>query len=98
MSQSRKQYVFRPNQQNPLQRQAWQTLQATPPAERRTFVAQAIVSYHNDQAAESRLRKLLREELEGLSTPATENGQTSQAERQRVSQTAIDFLRTLQNQ
>lgn len=43
MSQRRQQYVFRPNHQNPLQRQAWQILQKTPAAERRTLVAQAIV-------------------------------------------------------
>ena len=97
MSQRRQQYVFRANHQNPLQRQAWQILQKTPAAERRTLVAQAIVNFHNDQAAEARLRKLLREELARLSIQI-ERERPSAAEHKRISQTTIDFLKSLQSQ
>ena len=97
MSQRRQQYVFRPNQQNPLQRQAWQILQETPAAERRTLVAQAIVNFRNDQAAEARIRKLLREELAELSIQV-ERERPPAAEHKQISQTTIDFLKSLQNQ
>ena len=95
MSQRRQQYVFRANHQNPLQRQAWQILQKTPAAERRTLVAQAIVNFHNDQAAEARLRKLLREELARVSIKA-ENTDRPVTAHKPVPQRTIDFLASLQ--
>ncbi len=55
--------MFRPNLQNEDHRQAWALLQAVPEGQKSAFLVKAILDSARQDALESTLRRILREEL-----------------------------------
>ena len=63
--------MFRPNLQNEDHRQAWALLQAVPEGQKSAFLVKAILNSARQDALESTLRRILREELQAVpSQPA----------------------------
>ena len=60
---SRPLFMFRPNLQNEDHRQAWALLQAVPEGQKSAFLVKAILDSTRQDALESTLRRILREEL-----------------------------------
>ena len=51
------QYVFRPNLNDPQQRQAWAILEQIPSGQRKAFLVQAILATEQDDRLEKIIRK-----------------------------------------
>ena len=58
--------MFRPNLQNEDHRQAWVLLQAVPEGQKSAFLVKAILDSTRQDALESALRRILREELQAV--------------------------------
>lgn len=66
---SRPLFMFRPNLQNEDHRQAWALLQAVPEGQKSAFLVKAILDSARQDALESTLRRILREELQAVPSP-----------------------------
>ena len=62
--------MFRPNLQNEDHRRAWALLQAVPEGQKSAFLVKAILDSARQDALESTLRRILREELQSCPFPA----------------------------
>ena len=62
----RPQYVFRPNLSDPQHRRAWALLQQVPPAKRKEFLVQSILTAEQTNRLEKSIRKVVREELQAV--------------------------------
>ena len=60
--------MFRPNLQNEDHRRAWALLQAVPEGQKSAFLVKAILDSTRQDALESTLRRILREELQAVPT------------------------------
>ena len=58
--------MFRPNLQNEEHRRAWEILQAVPEGQKSAFLVKAILNSARQDALESTLRRILREELQAV--------------------------------
>ena len=87
----RPQYVFRPNLDEPQQRQAWVTLNRVPSGQRKTFLVQAILATEQDDRLERIIRKVVQEEIQQLDLAAVPYEHTVDP----VPAAAIDFLSSL---
>ena len=58
--------MFRPNLQNEDHRRAWALLQAVPDGQKSAFLVKAILDSARQDALESTLRRILREELQAV--------------------------------
>lgn len=58
--------MFRPNLQNEDHRRAWALLQAAPEGQKSAFLVKAILDSARQDALESTLRRILREELQAV--------------------------------
>ena len=58
--------MFRPNLQNEEHRRAWALLQAVPDGQKSAFLVKAILDSARQDALESALRRVLREELKAV--------------------------------
>ena len=58
--------MFRPNLQNEDHRRAWALLQAVPEGQKSAFLVKAILNSARQDALESTLRRILREELQAV--------------------------------
>lgn len=92
MSQRRPQFVFRPNLRDPAQRRAWQLLQEQPAGERSAYLAACILKASDLAAAQTTLRKVLREELGKLQVTANPAQKLEKA----VPKATLDFFPALQ--
>ena len=63
---SRPLFMFRPNLQNEEHRRAWALLQAVPDGQKSAFLVKAILDSARQDALESALRRVLREELKAV--------------------------------
>ena len=63
---SRPLFMFRPNLQNEDHRRAWALLQAVPDGQKSAFLVKAILDSARQDALESTLRRILREELQAV--------------------------------
>ena len=67
--------MFRPNLQNEDHRRAWALLQAVPEGQKSAFLVKAILDSARQDALESTLRRILREELQAVpSQPVQQPG------------------------
>ena len=85
------QYVFRPNPNDPQQRQAWDILEQIPSGQRKAFLVQAILATEQDDRLEKIIRKALQEELRQLDLAAVPRERPAEP----VPPAAIDFLSSL---
>lgn len=85
------QYVFRPNLDNPRQRQAWAILEQIPSGQRKAFLVQAILATEQDDRLERVIRKVMQEELQQLDLAAVPRERPSEP----VPPATIDFLSSL---
>lgn len=86
---SRPLFMFRPNLQNEDHRQAWALLQAVPEGQKSAFLVKAILDSARQDALESTLRRVLREELQAVpSQPVRQPEETIPPE-------MLGFLNTL---
>lgn len=70
--------MFRPNLQNEDHRRAWALLQAVPEGQKSAFLVKAILDSTRQDALESTLRRILREELQAApSQPVQQPGKPS---------------------
>ena len=85
------QYVFRPNLNDPQQRQAWAILEQIPSGQRKAFLVQAILATEQDDRLEKTIRKVMQEELQQLALAAVPHELPAEP----VPPAAIDFLSSL---
>lgn len=85
------QYVFRPNLDNPRQRQAWTILEQIPSGQRKVFLVQAILATEQDDRLEKIIRKVMQEELQQLDLAAVPRERPAEP----VPPAALDFLSSL---
>ena len=86
---SRPEFTFRPNLKKTSHQEAWEILQSVPTREKSNFVVQAILENERRESLENTLRRVIREELKGVSTqPVKQDEQT-------VPQGMMDFLASL---
>ncbi len=88
---SRPEFTFRPNLKRASHREAWELLKAVPMREKSDFVVQAILENERRESLENTLRRVIREELKGISIQPTKQDEPS------VPQGMIDFLGSLMN-
>ena len=88
----RPQYVFRPNLNEPQHRRAWALLQQMPPAKRKEFLVQAILTAEQTDRLEESIRKVVREELQATSITTSVS---SQPPANAIPDSALDFLNSL---
>ena len=88
----RPQYVFRPNLNDPQHRRAWALLQQMPPAKRKEFLVQSILTAEQTNRLEKSIRKVVREELQAVNITAPI---LSQPQEDIIPDSALDFLSTL---
>ena len=86
---SRPEFTFRPNLKKADHREAWEILKAVPMREKSDFVVQAILENERRESLENTLRRVIREELKGVST------QSVKQDEQAVPQGMMDFLASL---
>ena len=86
---SRPEFTFRPNLKKTSHREAWEILKAVPMREKSDFVVQAILENKRRESLENTLRRVIREELKGVST------QPVKQDEQAVPQEMMDFLASL---
>lgn len=85
------QYVFRPNMNDPQQRQAWTILEQIPSGQRKVFLVQAILATEQDNRLEKTIRKVMQEELQQLDLAAVPRERPAEP----VPPAALDFLSSL---
>ncbi len=85
------QYVFRPNLDDPQQRQAWTILTQIPSGQRKAFLVQAILATEQDDRLEKIIRKVMQEEFQQLDLTTVPREQPAEP----VPPAAIDFLSSL---
>jgi len=85
------QYVFRPNLDDPRQRQAWTILEQIPSGQRKVFLVQAILATEQDNRLEKTIRKVMQEELQQLDLAAVPRERPAEP----VPPAALDFLSSL---
>ena len=85
------QYVFRPNLNDPQQRQAWAILEQIPSGQRKAFLVQAILATEQDNRLEKTIRKVMQEELQQLDLAAVPRERPAEP----VPPAALDFLSSL---
>ena len=85
------QYVFRPNLDDPRQRQAWTILEQIPSGQRKVFLVQAILATEQDNRLEKTIRKVMQEDLQQLDLTTVPREQPAEP----VPPAAIDFLSSL---
>ena len=85
------QYVFRPNLDNPQQRQAWAILEQIPSGQRKAFLTRAILATEQDDRLEKIIRKVMQEELQQLDLTTVPREQPTKP----VPPAALDFLSSL---
>ena len=85
------QYVFRPNPDDPQQRQAWDILEQIPSGQRKAFLTRAILATEQDNRLEKIIRKVMQEELQQLDLTAVPREQPAEP----VPPAALDFLSSL---
>ena len=85
------QYVFRPNLDDPQQRQAWAILTQIPSGQRKAFLTRAILATEQDDKLEKIIRKVMQEEIQQLDLTAVPNERPSEP----VPPAALDFLSSL---
>lgn len=85
------QYVFRPNLDDPRQRQAWTILEQIPSGQRKVFLVQAILATEQDNRLEKTIRKVMQEELKQLDLAAVPRERPAEP----VPPAALDFLSSL---
>ena len=85
-------YVFRPNLNEPQHRRAWALLQQMPPAKRKEFLVQSILTAEQTNRLEKSIRKVVREELQAVNITAPI---LSQPQEDIIPDSALDFLSTL---
>ena len=85
------QYVFRPNLDDPRQRQAWTILEQIPSGQRKVFLVQAILATEQDNRLEKTIRKVMQEELQQLDLAAVPRELPAEP----VPPAALDFLSSL---
>ena len=88
----RPQYVFRPNLNEPQHRRAWALLQQMPPAKRKEFLVQSILTAEQTNRLEKSIRKVVREELQAVNIT---NAVPSPPPANAIPDSALDFLSTL---
>ena len=82
-------FSFRPRPGDPEQQRAWEILQAVPEGQKSTFLVKAILDSARQDALESTLRRILREELQAVpSQPVRQPEET-------IPQEMLGFLNTL---
>lgn len=74
---TRPRYAFRPNLQNAEHRRAWQLLQAVPEGQRNSFLVQAALEKERRETLEGTLRRVLREELQAISSQPVRQSEES---------------------
>lgn len=85
------QYVFRPNMNDPQQRQAWTILEQIPSGQRKVFLVQVILATEQDNRLEKTIRKVMQEELQQLDLAAVPRERPAEP----VPPAALDFLSSL---
>ena len=85
------QYVFRPNMNDPQQRQAWTILEQIPSGQRKAFLVQAILATEQDDRLEKIIRKAMQEEFQQLDLSDVPHERSAEP----VPPAAIDFLSSL---
>ena len=85
------QYVFRPNPDDPQQRQAWTILEQIPSGQRKAFLARTILATEQDDRLEKIIRKVMQEELQQLDLTAVPHERSGES----VPPAALDFLSSL---
>lgn len=85
------QYVFRPNLNDPQQRQAWAILEQIPSGQRKAFLVQAILATEQDDRLEKIIRKVMQEELRQIDLTDLPREQPTEP----VPIAALDFLSSL---
>ncbi|WP_419518065.1 plasmid segregation centromere-binding protein ParR [Gemmiger sp.] len=85
------QYVFRPNLNDPQQRQAWAILEQIPSGQRKAFLVQAILATEQDDRLEKIIRKVMQEELRQIDLTDLPREQPTEP----VPVAALDFLSSL---
>ena len=86
---SRPLFMFRPNLQNEDHRQAWALLQAVPEGQKSAFLVNAILDSARQDALESTLHRILREELQAVPS------QTLRQPEETIPPEMLSFLNTL---
>ena len=86
---SRPEFTFRPNLKKADHREAWEILKAVPMREKSNFVVQAILENERRESLENTLRRVIREELKGISIQPTKQDEPS------IPQGMMDFLASL---
>ena len=85
------QYVFRPNLEDPQQRQAWAIIEQIPSGQRKAFLTRAILATEQDDRLEKIIRKVMQEELQQLDLTAVPHERPAEP----VPAAALDFLSSL---
>ena len=85
------QYVFRPNLNEPQQRQAWVILNRVLSGQRKTFLTHAILATEQDDRLEKIIRKVMQDELQQLDLAAVPREHPDEP----VPAAAINFLSSL---
>ena len=88
----RPRYVFRPNLNEPQHRRAWALLQQMPPAKRKEFLVQSILTAEQTNRLEKSIRKVVREELQAVNIT---NAVPSSPPDDAIPTAAISFLDSL---
>ena len=86
---SRPLFMFRPNLQNEDHRRAWALLQAVPEGQKSAFLVKVILGSARQDALESTLRRILREELQAVPS------QPVQQPEEAIPPEMLGFLNTL---
>ena len=86
---SRPEFTFRPNLKRASHREAWELLKAVPMREKNDFVVQAILENERRESLENTLRRVIREELKGISIQPVKQDEPS------IPQGMMDFLASL---
>ena len=85
------QYVFRPNLNDPQQRQAWAILEQISSGQRKAFLTRAILATEQDDRLEKIIRKVMQEELQHLDLADVPREHPTEP----VPAAALDFLSSL---
>ena len=85
------QYVFRPNLDDPQQRQAWAILEQITSGQRKAFLTRAILAIEQDDRLEKIIRKVMQEEIQQLDLAAVSHERPAEP----VPPAAVDFLSSL---
>lgn len=93
---SRRQFTFRPGNNNAEHQRAWQILMSMPEGSRNSFLAQAILEKSQRERLEVLLHRVLKEELQNA-TPS-ERQEKALKPKQEIPAQMTDFLAGFMNQ